>query len=351
MKTKDTLFPPSLFAIYLGVLFLMSGIHTGLLVFMNRSQWSELSQTIVPMVYWGIVAVGLTLFTRKKMRSTYEEPLHKMAEATRKVSEGDFSVYVPTVHTADKLDYLDIMILDFNKMVEELGSIETLKTDFVSNVSHEMKTPIAIIKNYAQLLRAGKTSKEQREEYAKEIEDAASRLSSLIGNILKLNKLEHQRITPQVEAYDVCRQLCESVFLFEDVMEEKGIELKADIEDVAMIKADEELMELVWHNLLSNAVKFTERGGSITIRQMSDEDCIRVSVSDTGCGISKESINHIFDKFYQGDTSHSTEGNGLGLALVKRVLELMDGEIQITSEEGKGSTFLVTLPVAKAEVI
>lgn len=349
MKIKENLFPPSLFAIYLGTLFLMSGIHTGLLVLMGKVHLGQLVQTIVPMVYWGIVAVGLTLFTRRKIRSTYEAPLHKMAEATRKVSEGDFSVYVPTVHTADKLDYLDVMIMDFNKMVEELGSIETLKTDFVSNVSHEMKTPIAIIKNYAQLLRTGKASAEQREEYAKGIEDAASRLSSLISNILKLNKLEHQRIMPEVEVYDVCRQLCESAFLFEDAMEEKGIELEADIEDAAMIKADRDLMELVWNNLLSNAVKFTEQGGSITIRQTSDEACIRVSVSDTGCGISKESMNHIFDKFYQGDTSHSTEGNGLGLALVKRVLELMDGEIQITSEEGKGSTFLVTLPAAEAE--
>lgn len=346
MKVKQNLFPPSLFIIYLGVLLLISGIHTGLIVFMNKVQWNGLVQTLVPMVYWGIVAVGLTLFTRKKMRSTYEEPLHKMAEATRKVSEGDFSVYVPTVHTADKLDYVDVMILDFNKMVEELGSIETLKTDFVSNVSHEMKTPIAIIKNYAQLLRTGKATEQQREEYAKGIEDAASKLSSLISNILKLNKLEHQRITQEVEIYDVCRQLCESVFLFEDAMEEKGIELEADIEDVAMIRADASLMELVWNNLLSNAVKFTDQGGSITIRQTSNEDYIRISVSDTGCGMSKESMKHIFDKFYQGDTSHSTEGNGLGLALVKRVLELMDGEIRITSEEGKGSTFLVTLPVA-----
>lgn len=346
MKIKKTIFPPSLFAIYLGVLLLMSGIHTGLLVFMGRLGWSGLAQTIVPMIYWGIVAVGLTLFTRKKMRNTYEEPLHKMAEATRKVSEGDFSVYVPTVHTADKLDYVDVMIMDFNKMVEELGSIETLKTDFVSNVSHEMKTPIAIIKNYAQLLRVGKATEEQREEYAKGIEDAASRLSSLISNILKLNKLEHQRIMPEAETYDVCRQLCESALLFEDAMEEKGIGLEADIQDAAMIKADPSLMELVWNNLISNAVKFTGRGGRITIRQTSDEGQIRISVSDTGCGISKESMKHIFDKFYQGDASHSTEGNGLGLALVKRVLELMDGDIRITSEEGKGSTFLVTLPVA-----
>lgn len=350
MKIKDNLFPPSLFAIYLGVLLLMSGIHTGLIVFMNKIHLGELCQTILPMIYWGLVAGGLTLFTRHKMRNTYEEPLHKMAEATKKVSEGDFSVYVPPINTADRLDYLDVMIMDFNKMVEELGSIETLKTDFISNVSHEMKTPIAIIKNYAQLLRSGTASDEQREEYAKGIESAAARLSSLISNILKLNKLEHQRITPEVKAYDVCRQLCESIFLFEEAIEEKGIDLEADIEDMAIVKADASLMELVWNNLLSNAVKFTERGGSIAIRQTSEEGHIVVSVSDTGCGIARESIGRIFDKFYQGDTSHSTEGNGLGLSLVKRVLELMDGDIQIISEKGKGSTFTVTLSAAVTEL-
>lgn len=349
MKVKDNLFPASLFAIYLGVLLLMSGIHVGLIVLMNKVGWSELTQTIVPMVYWGLVAVGLTLFTRWKIKSTYEEPLHRMAEATRKVAKGDFSVYIPALHTADRLDYLDVMILDFNKMVEELGSIETLKTDFISNVSHEMKTPISVMKNYAQLLRMGKVSEEERQEYAKGIEEGAERLSSLISNILRLNKLEHQRIMPETAVYDVCRQLCESIFRFEDAVEEKGIDLEADMEDRVMIRADESLMELVWNNLLSNAVKFTDRGGRIVVCQTRDEDGIRVSVSDTGCGISRESINHIFDKFYQGDTSHSTEGNGLGLALVKRVLELTGGDIQITSEEGRGSTLVVTLPKGEWE--
>ena len=185
---KDSLFPLSLFGIFLGVLFLMSGIHVGLVVLMNKLGWNEIVQTVVPMVYWGCVAVGLTLFTRMKIKSTYEEPLHKLAEATEQVANGDFSVYVPTTHTSDRLDYLDVMILDFNKMVEELGSVETLKTDFVSNVSHEMKTPIAIIKNYAELLQTGKGTEEERIEYARSIEEAASRLSGLITNILRLNE-------------------------------------------------------------------------------------------------------------------------------------------------------------------
>lgn len=347
-RVRESLFPASLFAIYLGVLFLMSGIHTGLIVFINKRAMPELIQTLIPMVYWGMVAVGLTLFTRSKIRSTYEEPLHKMAEATSRVAGGDFSVYVPTIHTQDQWDYLDVMIVDFNRMVEELGSIETLKTDFVSNVSHEMKTPIAIIKNYAELLQMGNLTEEQKTEYAQNIEAAAGRLSSLISNILKLNKLENQRITPEVEAYDVCRQLCDCILQFEDAWEEKEIELETDMDESAMVEADESLLELVWNNLLSNAVKFTPPGGTIAVKQSTQEGLVTVSVSDTGCGMDAESMKHIFDKFYQGDTSHSGEGNGLGLALVKRVLELLDGEIRVESEPGKGSSFLVTLPAAGA---
>ena len=349
MRIRESRFPWTLFGIFVGVLFLMSGIHVGLIVLMNRLQWNSFVQSVVPMVYWSLVELALTLFTRKQIKKTYEEPMQRLAQATDAVASGDFSVYVPTIHTANKLDYLDVMIMDFNKMVEELGSIETLKTDFVSNVSHEMKTPIAVIKNYAELLRSDTLTEEQRKKYAKSIEEAAMRLSDLISNILKLNKLENQRIMPKPERYDVCRQLCDCVLYFEERWDEKEIELEMDIEDEAMVQADEQLMELVWNNLLSNAIKFTEPGGSITISQTSDDRRVCVSVTDSGCGMSKESIHHIFDKFYQGDTSHSTEGNGLGLALVHRVLQLLDGDIQVVSELGKGSTFTVTLPAAKEE--
>ena len=272
--------------------------------------------------------------------------MHMLAEAAGRVADGDFSVYISPFHTSDKLDYLDLMIMDFNRMVEELGSIETLKTDFASNVSHEMKTPIAIIKNYAELLQAEHIGEEQRKEYAKSVENAAARLSDLIGNILKLNKLENQRIMPDIKVYDVCRQLCECILQFEEAWDENEIELETEMEDAAMIRADASLVELVWNNLLSNAIKFTQPGGQVIVRQTSDEKQIRISVSDTGCGMSRESIEHIFDKFYQGDTSHAKEGNGLGLALVQRVLELMDGDIQVISEEGKGSVFTVVLPAA-----
>ena len=347
---RESRFPPSLFVIYLCVLLLMSGIHIGLLVLMDKLGWNDLIQTVVPVLYWSAVAIGLTLFTRRKVRKTYDIPMKQLAEATDKVAHGDFSVYVPPIHTIEKKDYLDFMIMDFNKMVEELGSIETLKTDFFSNVSHEIKTPLSIIQNHAELLHTDELSEEKRKEYTETILYATHRLSSLITNMLKLSKLEKQAITPMAEPYDVCRQLCECALQFEDVWEKKEIEFIADIEERVMIAADEELMALVWNNLLSNAVKFTEPGGTVTLYQTSDEKEILVRIKDSGCGMSEKTLDHIFDKFYQGDTSHATEGNGLGLSIALRVLQLSGFIISAESVVGKGSTFTVQIPIQEEAV-
>lgn len=347
---KNSRFPPSLFAIYLGVLLLMSGIHSGLLVLMNTLGWNELIQSVVPILYWSAVAIGLTFYARGKVKKTYDIPMRQLAEATKKVAHGDFSVFVPPTHTADKQDYLDLMILDFNKMVEELGSIETLKTDFFSNVSHEIKTPLSIIQNHAELMNKDDLPEEQRREYTKTILLATHRLSNLITNMLKLSKLEKQAIVPMVEQYDVCRQLCECALLFEDMWEKKDIEFVADIEEEAKIFADRELLALVWNNLLSNAVKFTEPGGTITLYQFSNQNEITVQVEDSGCGMSEETLEHIFDKFYQGDTSHATEGNGLGLSIALRVLELSGFTISASSVIGKGTAFKVQIPIRKEEI-
>lgn len=343
---RQSHFPGILCVVYFLALLLMSGIHMGLVTLINVSEWNDIIAVVIPTVYWALVAVGLTLYARWQIKKTYEEPMHRLAQATAKVAQGDFSVYVPPLHTADKFDYLDVMILDFNTMVEELGSIETLKTDFFSNVSHEMKTPLAVIQNCAQLLQKEELTEENRREYTDSILQSTRKLSNLITNILKLNKLEKQTIRPVPEHYDLCQQLCDCALQFEDTWEKKELEFVADIEDHMMIEADPGLLEMVWTNLLSNAVKFTPAGGTITLTQTSDEKEIMVSVSDTGCGIDEETMRHIYDKFYQGDTSHSTEGNGLGLALVQRILQLSDGTITVKSRVGQGSTFTVRLPVS-----
>ena len=168
-------------------------------------------------------------------------------------------------------------------------------------------------------------------------------MSSLVQNMLKLNKLEKQTITPEVEVYDVCAQLCECAVQFEDSWEKKNLEFNVEMEDRAFVSADPGLMELVWNNLLSNAIKYNQEGGTITLSEISDEEYVRISVADTGYGMSKEVIRHIFDKFYQGDESHSSSGNGLGLALVKRILELSDASITVESIPEKGSVFTVML--------
>ncbi|NCC44100.1 MAG: HAMP domain-containing histidine kinase, partial [Clostridia bacterium] len=255
-----------------------------------------------------------------------------------------FSVYVPPLNTMDKLDYLDVMIMDFNKMVEELGSIETLKTDFFSNVSHEIKTPISVISNHAQILKKSGDLTSEQMASVDGILTASKKLSNLITNMLKLNRLEKQNISLEAEDYDLCEQLCDCILQFENRWEEKQIELEVDMEDRVSVKADASLLELVWNNLLSNAVKFTEAGGTVKIKEESTKDFIRVQVSDSGCGMDKETMNHMFDKFYQGDTSHATEGNGLGMALTLRVLQISGGDITVDSEVGVGTTFTVTLP-------
>lgn len=347
-NVKNSRFPISLFFVYLEVLLVMSGIHTGLIVGANSFGWSDLAQTLLPILYWSAVAVGLTIFTRREIRKTYEEPMHKLAEATQKVAEGDFSIYITPQHTSDKLDYVDRMLLDFNRMVEELGSIETLKTDFFSNVSHEIKTPLSIIQNNAELLCRGELSGQQK-EYANMIYHTSKRLADLISNILKLNKLEKQTIVPVMETYDLCEQLAQCAINYESAWEEKNLEFDAQLEDYAQIQADSALMELVWNNLLSNAVKFTEPGGTITLMEKTFDKEIRVSVKDTGCGMTEDTRKHIFEKFYQGDTSHSMAGNGLGLALAWRVLQLNNYQIEVESIPGEGSTFTVVIPIAAKE--
>ena len=292
--------------------------------------------------FWFLASVAFTFFISWQSKKKYTDPLEEIADAARKVAEGDFSVYLRPRHTKDKADCLDVLVQDFNKMVEELGSTETLKTDFFSNVSHEFKTPLSVISSNAQILQREKLEGEQK-ECVDNILYSCKKMTSLVQNMLKLNKLEKQTIIPEVEVYDVCAQICECAVQFEESWEKRNLEFDADLEEHAYILADPGLMELVWNNLLSNAIKYNREGGSITISETSDEQYVRVSVADTGLGMNKNVMKHIFDKFYQGDESHATFGNGLGLAMVKRILELSDASVIVESTPGRGSVFTVII--------
>ena len=206
-----------------------------------------------------------------------------------------------------------------------------------------MKMPLAVIRNYGTLLQSPDLSEEKRIEYAKGINEASRRLADMITNILKLNRLENQQIYPNPTTFDLGEQLCESLLQYESTWERKNIEIETDITDGVFVSADAELLALVWNNLFSNAFKFTDDGGKVTLMLTADEKYATEKVSDTGCGMSAEVGAHIFEKFYQGDTSHAMQGNGLGLALVKRVIDIMQGEIGVESAVGVGTTFEVKI--------
>ena len=284
------------------------------------------------------VIFGTVDYIRRRL--SVDRPVKKITEATERIMQGDFSVRIEPMRGAG-VDGFNQIATAINAMASELSGTETLRTDFIANVSHELKTPLAVMGNYATMLQRPGLTEEEKNEYAKAISGASRRLAQLITNILKLNKLENQQIFPKTEEYDLGEQLCQCLLQFEDAWERKNLNIETDIQEDVRIRSDGELLSLVWNNLLSNAVKFTPEGGTIGLMLRTEEKDVVVSVSDTGCGMDPQTGMHIFEKFYQGDTSHATQGNGLGLALVKRVVDILSGEIGVQSVLGQGSTFTV----------
>lgn len=324
----------------LGVLGAMPGIMYG----------ADLLEYLFPygvfyLIYWAVIAGGFCYVTARQKRKAFDLPMQKLSNAAKQVADGDFSVYVEPDHPIGNHDYIDVMFEDFNKMVEALGSLETLKSDFISNVSHEFKTPLAVIDSYASALEKEDLTPEQRKEYLHAVRASSQKLASLVTSILKLNKIENQVIQLSNETFDLTRQLSDGILSFEKKLEEKNLELDVELDERVMIHADPGMLEIVWQNILSNAIKFSEPGGTISIKQSSDSDSVTVSIADTGCGMDEETRMHLFDKFYQGRTTQAIEGNGLGMALTKKVIVLLDGSISVSSEQGRGTTFTVRLPI------
>ncbi len=290
-----------------------------------------------------LLSLIITVFDTLRRKITVKKPVKSILDAADKVVKGDFSVRIEPIHSPFMDETFNEIIERFNKMANELSGIETLRTDFIANVSHEMKTPLAAMQNYASLLMSEKLSEDKRIEYAKALLNVSRRLSDMVTNILKLTRLENQNIYPTCHRYDLGEQLCECLLGFENVWESKGIEIETDIPEDIAVNADSELLSLVWNNLFSNALKFTERDGKVTLSLKADESFATVTVADTGIGMTPQIGEHIFEKFYQGDTSHATKGNGLGLALVKRVVDILGAEIGVESALGAGTTFTVKI--------
>ena len=295
----------------------------------------------VPYIVWIILAsviAGGVLNNFLSIR--YFGPVLKLEKAMQQVAEGDFSV---RLKTGKHLKEIQDIYSNFNLMVQELEATEILQTDFVSNVSHEFKTPISAIEGYATLLQdSDMPISEEQEQYIDKILFNTGRLSHLAGNILLLSKIEHQAIQTRQNWYRLDEQIRQSIVMLEPKWSEKELEFDVDMVDVEYL-GNENLICHVWDNLLSNAIKFSPCGGTIYIRMMPEGEKIRFSIENEGPQIREDSMKHIFDKFYQCDSSHKQEGNGLGLALVKQILNLCKGTISVENIAGSGCRFTVIL--------
>ena len=332
--------------------FLAANVLTGVtFVFLLQSGffrvWRLTSTVLIALLFLAstvVGSVGAILLSR-----FFLQPIDNLRKAMERVTNGDYSASVEiTEHRFEANRTIAQLEDSFNSMTVELRNTELMRNDFISNFSHEFKTPIASIKGMAKQLYAGETDAEQSNEFLKIIYEESSRLADLSNVILLLTRLEKQQIVPEQTLFSLDEQLRRCMLLFEDAWSQKNIDLDMDLEEINYY-SNEELLAHIWNNLFGNAIKFTPPNGKITVKARKTDKGVTVCVKDTGMGMDEATKARIFDKFYQGDTSHTTPGNGLGLALVKKVLDLVSGHIEVQSTPGKGSEFTVFLPAIQCE--
>lgn len=296
----------------------------------------------VPIFVWAIlfsVLVGGVI--TNYITRTFIDPITQLGQAMKEVAGGNFQV---NAQCASKLKDVQDIYGNFNRMVKELGTTETLQTDFISSVSHEFKTPINAIEGYAALLQDHQQTPEEQETYIEKILFNTRRLSTLTGNILLLSKINNQSISPQSSVFRLDEQVRQAILALERKWEEKDIQFDVDLDKITYT-GYEKLLIHVWTNLIDNAIKFDPQGGSIRLRMCRQPDGILFTIDDNGPGIPPEEQERIFHKFYQSDNSREVDGNGLGLALVKQIVALSDGTIQVENLQGGGCRFTVWLPI------
>lgn len=316
------------------VTWLMIGLNRrGFILFPNRGPFLPIMSFLLSGIVVGTVVFAL-------VGKLIVVPMMKLSGSIKEIAHGNFEV---EIDEKAGLSQVRTVAHDLKTMAQELQGTETLRNDFIADVSHEFKTPLSSIEGYASLLQNSALSDEDRREYTGLIIDSARQLSVLTTNILSLSKLENQEIVPSKTSFSLDEQLRQAMLILEPKWSAKGIEPDIELEDITFF-GSEELLMTVWLNLLSNAVKFTHENGIVGIRLKRLENGVEAVIFDNGVGISEQAKKHVFDKFYQEDRTRGHEGNGLGLALVKRIVALCSGEITLESEEGKGTKFTIFLP-------
>lgn len=326
---------------------LLTVIIIALLIFLGflLGRW-EIKPNPVPINPWFIIGFGtlgsliIGLVLSVVIINRYLEPVEELKKLTSKVAKGDFTVQCENIPDNEFEEFFQ----EFNIMVKELRKNEMLKSDFISNVSHEYKTPLSVIEGYTTLLQDPSISQEEKEKYILIIKESTKKMSTLVNNVLKISKLDARKISTNEETYYLDEQIRQCILFYEEEWTKKNIEFEIDM-DETLVKADKNLLINVWDNLIGNAIKYSNNDSKIFVSLVKEKQFYKVTISDQGIGISNEDIPYIFDKFYQSDKSRKSEGNGLGLALVKHIIDLIKGKIEVNSELGKGTSFDVFIPI------
>ena len=331
---------------------LAAGYGLSLLLFRLTGRLADIWATIVAGLL-GLCVFGLcaTIIARIGSRTHHKNEQWAIArgklmndtmEAMDRIAHGDFSVFVPV----DERNPFSEITESVNKMARELGTMESLRQSFISNVSHEIQSPLTSISGFAALLKSDTITPELRTHYIEVIETEAKRLSRLSDNLMRLSMLESDAQTLTVAMFSLDKQIKNAVLMLEPQWMVKRLDVSLALEKVAF-SGDEGLLSQVWVNLLHNAIKFTPEQGQISVTLSTTENCVVCRVADTGPGISEEDLMHIFERFYKADKARDRAlgGSGLGLSLVKKIVELHGGAVKVQSKLGRGSTFIVTLPL------
>ena len=316
-------------------------VSIGILIFSKVKDFETSILAIFVLLYILFTALIFFIIDYIRRNIIIQKPLNDILDATNLISKGEFDIKLKPRHNYNNYDELDKIMININKMAIGLRNDEILKKDFISNFSHEIKTPIAIMNGYINLLKRNEMSKEERDEYIEKLYNSSINLSSLISNILKLNKLENSEI--ELNDVNLSNVLENVIISYDELINNKKINLDIDMDDRLIKYTNESFIQLIFSNLISNAIKFSKDEGIVEIKLKNKNDYIEFMVKDNGIGMSKDTIIHIFNRFYQGDTSHKTEGNGLGLSMVKKAIDRLGYKISIESEEEKGSTFIVDI--------